>query len=247
VKLLGVDVDAVTIDGLHALIAAAVEERRKWIIAHHNLHSIYLYQRDASMRDLYARARCVHIDGMSLVFLGRLLGLPLRREHRTTYVDWVRPLMTFAAERGFRVFFVGSRPGVAEHAAAVLRQEIPALQIDTAHGYIGTRADDEDTLQVLARIDRFRPDVLMVGMGMPRQEHWILANLERLPAHAILTSGACMDYIAGVVPTAPRWMGRLGLEWLFRLWLEPSRLWRRYLVEPWFIMAGLLRGGAGRK
>jgi N-acetylglucosaminyldiphosphoundecaprenol N-acetyl-beta-D-mannosaminyltransferase len=71
---------------------------------------------------------------------------------------------------------------------------------------------------------------------MPRQEHWIADNLDDLAANAILTAGAAMDYVAGVVPTPPRWMGSAGLEWIFRLFHEPRRLWRRYLVEPWFVL-----------
>ena len=242
-KLLGVEIDAMTMEELHAVIARAVAERRKWIVAHHNMHSIYLANRDPRMRDLYRRARCVHVDGMALIFLGRLLGLDLRREHRVTYVDWVRPLMAFAARQRLRVFYVGSRPGVAARGAALLQQEIPALDIATAHGYIGTGSDDPDNRRVLAEIERFRPDILMVGMGMPRQEHWILDNLTQIHAHAILTSGACMDYVAGAVPTPPRWMARIGFEWLYRLWSEPSRLWRRYLLEPWVVLLLLLRHG----
>ena len=75
----------------------------------------------------------------------------------------------------------------------------------------------------------------MVGMSMPRQERWVLDNFERLNTNAILTAGATLDYAAGAVPTPPRWAGKLGLEWLFRLVAEPKRLWRRYLVEPWFL------------
>ncbi|RUT04502.1 hypothetical protein DSM107010_57820 [Chroococcidiopsis cubana SAG 39.79] len=76
----------------------------------------------------------------------------------------------------------------------------------------------------------------MLGIGMPRQEHWILDNLDRLSANAILTAGAAMDYVAGAVPTPPRWAGQFGLEWLFRLLAEPQRLWRRYSIEPWLIL-----------
>jgi N-acetylglucosaminyldiphosphoundecaprenol N-acetyl-beta-D-mannosaminyltransferase len=242
-NVFGVRVDAATMTDLHAIIAGAIERRERTIVAHHNLHSVYLYHRDARMRALYRQAGCVHIDGMPLVFVGRLLGLDLRREHRVTYVDWVRPLLAFAAGKGFRVFYVGSAPGVAERAAATLQQEIPGLQIATHHGYIGTRVGDADNEQVIAAIQQYAPDILMVGMGMPRQEHWILDNLARINAHAILTSGACMDYVAGVVPTAPRWMGRAGIEWLFRLWSEPSRLWRRYLLEPWYLLFLLARYG----
>jgi len=75
-------------------------------------------------------------------------------------------------------------------------------------------------------------------MGMPLQENWILDNLPDLEADVILPSGACFDYLAGEIPIPPRWMGRVGLEWLYRLGSEPRRLWRRYLVEPWFV-AGL--------
>ena len=239
-KLLGGDVDAVTMDDLHALIASAVAGREKWIVAHHNMHSVYLYHRDPKMRELYRKARCVHVDGMPLIVLGRLRGFALRREHRITYVDLVRPLMALAARKGFRVFYLGSRPGVAARGAALLQSEIPNLQIATHHGYAGMPGQP-DNGEVLAEIERFRPDILMVGMGMPRQEHWIVDNLQDLHAHAILTSGACMDYVAGVVPTAPRWMGRVGAEWLFRLWSEPTRLWYRYLVEPWFILMLLVR------
>jgi N-acetylglucosaminyldiphosphoundecaprenol N-acetyl-beta-D-mannosaminyltransferase len=78
-------------------------------------------------------------------------------------------------------------------------------------------------------------------MGMPRQEIWVLNNLEKLHAKVILTCGACMDYIAGEIPTPPRWMGRVGLEWLYRLLSEPGRLWKRYLVEPWFLGGLLVR------
>ncbi len=100
------------------------------------------------------------------------------------------------------------------------------------------RRDDE---LVVEKINAFRPHVLMVGMGMPRQERWILHRFDELDANAILQSGACFDYVAGAIPTPPRWLGRFGLEWLYRLACEPVRLWRRYLVEPWLVGAWLVR------
>lgn len=241
VKLLGVEIDAVAMEDLHRIIAKAVAEGQRRIIAHHNAHSVYLYHRDPKMRRLYEQAYCVHIDGMPLVLLGRLLGLPLRREHRVTYVDWIRPLMFEAASRGFRIFYLGSRPGIAERGADILRREFPSLRIDTHHGYFDSQADNASSRQVLETIEGFRPDILMVGMGMPRQERWILDNLTDIHAHVILTAGACMDYVAGAIPTPPRWMGKLGIEWFFRLCVEPRRMWRRYLLEPWFLLLLLVR------
>ena len=236
VKLLGVEVEPLTMDDLHAMIAQAVADRKRRLIANHNAHSVYLFHRDAAMRAFYESADAIHIDGMPLVFLGRLLRLPFRREHRVTYVDWIWPLAGEAARRGFRIFYLGSKPGVAERGAAEIRQELPTLEIATHHGFFDRTAGAEENAHVLAAIRDFRPDILMVGMGMPRQEHWILQNAAVIDAPVILTTGACMDYVAGAVPTPPRWMGRWGIEWLHRLASDPARLWKRYLVEPWFVL-----------
>lgn len=234
--MLGITIHALSISQLNALITEAISRNQRWIIANHNLHSIYLYHHDPKMRAFYAKADFTHVDGMALVLLGRLVGLPLRREHRVTYADWTDPLMAEARERGWRVFYLGSKPGVADLGAKILQERFPGLQIATAHGYFDARPDSQENLAVLESINAYQPHVLMVGMSMPRQEHWVLDNLDRLSTNAILPSGAAIDYVAGAVPTPPRWAGRLGVEWLFRLVAEPRRLWRRYLVEPWFLL-----------
>jgi N-acetylglucosaminyldiphosphoundecaprenol N-acetyl-beta-D-mannosaminyltransferase len=238
-KFLGVQLDALPIPELNALIAGSIEQKKRWIIANHNLHSLYLYHHNSKLQDFYAKADYVHIDGMPLILFGKLLGYPLQRKQRVTYADWVWPLMAEAAQKGWRIFYLGSKPGVAEKGARLLREKFAGLQIATAHGYIDTRREGADNIAILAAINAYRPHVLMVGMGMPRQEYWILDNLENIHANVILTSGACIDFVAGAVPTPPRWMGRIGLEWLYRLGSEPKRLWRRYLLEPWFVF-GLL-------
>lgn len=239
-KMLGISVNALSIFQLNSLISEAVDCNHHWIIAHHNLHSAYLYHHDSTMRAFYAKADYTHVDGMALIFLGRLLGLPLKREHRITYADWIYPLMSEATQQGWRIFYLGSKPGVAEQGARVLQKKFPSLQIDTLHGYFDACSNSEENQAVLAAINAYQPHVLMVGMSMPRQEHWILDNIKSIAANAILPCGACIDYIAGTVPTPPRWAGRWGLEWLFRLIAEPGRLWRRYLVEPLFLLRWLL-------
>lgn len=236
--ILGIQIDALDVEKLHSLIGKAIRENRRIVIANHNLHSIYLYHRDPKMRSLYAKAEAVHIDGMPLVYWGRILGYPLRREHRVTYVDWIRPLVSESVRHGWRIFYLGSRPGVAEEGAKKLSQEFPGLIIETHHGYFDTSGEDNE--RVVSYINAFRPHLLLVGMGMPKQEHWILDNLERLSANVILPAGACIDYVAGVIPTPPRWMGRLGLEWLYRLISEPRRLGKRYLVEPWGLVPRII-------
>ncbi|WP_442943492.1 WecB/TagA/CpsF family glycosyltransferase [Nostoc sp.] len=240
-KLLGTKVDALSIRDLNLLIEESIQKKKKWIIANHNMHSLYLFHNDPRMQAFYAKAEYTHIDGMPLLFIGKLLGFPMKREQRVTYADWVWPLMAKAADKGWRVFYLGSKPGVAEKGANILCHKFPGLQIACAHGYIDMNKDSQENLATLAAINAYKPHVLMVGMGMPRQEQWIYENLEHIHPNTILTSGACIDYVAGAIPTPPRWMGKMGLEWLYRLLSEPKRLWRRYLLEPWFLATLFLR------
>lgn len=245
--MLGITVNALSMPQLNALIAEAINLNKRWIIANHNLHSIFLYHHDSKMGDFYAKADYTHVDGMALVLLGQFLGLPLKREHRVTYADWTEPLIAEAAQQGWRVFYIGSKPGVAEQGAKIIKERFPNLQIATADGYFDAQLDSPENRDRLASINAYQPHILMVGMSMPRQEHWILDNLEQISANAILPCGAAIDYVAGTVPTPPRWTGKIGLEWLFRLIAEPKRLWRRYLVEPWFLLKLLMNDLRSKK
>ena len=234
--LLGIRLHAMTKRDLLGAVARAVGDRTRCVIANHNLHSLYLSCHEPKMREFYSSANYTHIDGLSLVLLGRLFRLPLRSAHRTTYLDLVPLLAGEATRRRWRMFFLASRPGVAEKAARTLRTRYPGLLISTRDGYFDTERAGKDNQRVLAEIRDYAPDILMVGMGMPRQETWILENRNQIAAHAIFCCGAVMDYVAGEIPAPPRWLGPLGLEWLYRLLSEPVRLWRRYLVEPWLIL-----------
>jgi N-acetylglucosaminyldiphosphoundecaprenol N-acetyl-beta-D-mannosaminyltransferase len=118
-------------------------------------------------------------------------------------------------------------------------------------GYFDAGSGSAENEAILQQVNRYKPDLLMVGMGMPRQELWIQANFHRLEAHVIMPSGAAIDYTAGAVPTPPRWAGDMGIEWLFRLLSEPRRLFSRYLIEPWYILGLMimdcLRRASGSK
>jgi N-acetylglucosaminyldiphosphoundecaprenol N-acetyl-beta-D-mannosaminyltransferase len=193
------------------------------------------------MREFYRLADYSHIDGMSLIMLGRVLGFPLKRDHRTGYMDFLPLLAKEAASRGWRIFYLGSRSGVAEKAARILRERYAGLQILTHHGHFNAERAGRQNQEVLAEINAYDPHVLMVGMGMPRQEIWVIENQKDIASRAVFCCGALMDYVAGELPTPPRWIGRLGFEWLYRLLSEPARLWQRYLVEPWSVMGQLAR------
>jgi N-acetylglucosaminyldiphosphoundecaprenol N-acetyl-beta-D-mannosaminyltransferase len=240
ISILGAQVDAITMDELHQVITDTVRTNQQKVIANHNLHSLYLYHHDSAMREFYSHASCVHIDGMPLLWFARMAGHSLRAVHRVTYADWFPKLVGAAAQRQWRVFYLGSKPGVGERGAAILRQRNPGLEMAVAHGYFNMHKDSAENRSVLHQINSFSPHLLMIGMGMPRQEHWALQNLDRIQANVIFNSGAAMDYIAGEIPTPPRWSGQIGAEWLFRLASDPYRLWRRYLLEPWMLVWLLL-------
>ncbi|MEL6441269.1 MAG: WecB/TagA/CpsF family glycosyltransferase [Cyanobacteria bacterium J06621_8] len=236
-KLLGIKVNLLNMEQLNSLVEESIGLNKKRIIANHNLNSLYIYHHNFTMRDFYSIADYVHIDGMALVFIGKMLSLPFERSHRVTYADWAWSLMSEAATKSWRIFYLGSKPGVADKGASILRNLYPNLQIATSHGYFAASSNGVANQEIISQIKSYHPHILMVGMGMPRQEEWILENIDEFEANVILPSGACMDYIAGEVSTPPRWMGKVGLEWLSRLTAEPKRLWRRYLVESWFIAA----------
>ncbi len=232
--VLGCKIHALTAPDLTGLVECAVDSREACIIANHNLHSLYLYQRDARLREFFSKAKWIHADGMGIVLLAKATGAKVDRTMRVTYVDWLPLLLERAAARRWRVYYLGSKPGIAKKGIAILLDRFPGLQMDAVHGYFDPAGQEND--RVLREISEFSPDVLMVGMGMPRQEHWIMDNLDRLGSVVLLPCGASIDYVAGEIPTPPRWAGRCGMEWFYRLLAEPSRLWNRYLVEPWGLL-----------
>lgn len=234
--LLSVRIDGFTIDSIFEVIGQSITRKSRCVIGHHNLHSVYLFHHDPAMRAFYDTiADYIFIDGMPLVLWGKMLGLPLARENRFTSVDWLPVLMDLCAKHGWRVFYLGGRPTVMATGIASLQTRYEDLAITGHDGYFDM-ASDRENHRVVDAINAWHTDLLLVGMGMPRQERWILEQLPHLNVSCIMPVGAALDYVAGAIPTPPRWMSRLGLEWLARLIAEPRRLGKRYLVEPWFLL-----------
>ena len=236
IEVLGAQVDLVRPEEVMHHVEAAVEAGAPYLVANHNLHSLYLLQRAPGFAAFFAAADLIEVDSTPVITFTRALGLQSRPFHRCTYLDWRDHFWSVANRKGWRIFYLGGAPGVAEAAAAQLRLSYPDAVIGVRHGYFDAQSGGAENQQVLAEIEAFAPDILFVGMGMPRQETWILQNRAALPPCAVFSVGAAFDYEAGVQKPAPRWMGRAGLEWLFRLAHDPVRLWRRYCWEPWFMI-----------
>ncbi len=246
-RFLDISVQPTTMAELTDVVADGIATNQKWVIANHNLHSLYLYHKEVAeipngpFQRYFNRAHRTHIDGMSIVALARLYGRDVHRTHRIGYIDWLPTLMGSAAEKKWRVFYLGSAPGVTDRGVAILRERHKGLEIKGQHGYFDTNPESVENQEILRQIAEFQPHLLLVGMGMPRQELWVEANFDAIQANVTLVSGAALDYVAGVIPTPPRWSGQLGVEWAFRLAAEPKRLASRYLIEPWTVLRVVAR------
>lgn len=223
----------------------SIENDRRESVLYHNLHSLYSYFTSSTLRDHYQNTTIL-VDGMPIIWLMQLCRIPVTRSHRLTYVDFIMPLMHQAADNGWQVFHIGQHATVQNEALQRIRQQCPGIQIDGHDGYFDLAPHSTQSLEVIDAINRAGTQLLLIGFGAPKQEAWLAAHRHLINAPIVFTCGACMEYVAGHVKTPPRWMGRLGLEWSFRLLENPRRFAFRYLVEPLVLGAILLRNGIGQ-
>jgi N-acetylglucosaminyldiphosphoundecaprenol N-acetyl-beta-D-mannosaminyltransferase len=224
-------VDCISIDYAAVLLTEALLRRERdcpLTIVGPNAHLVTLASRDRRFAEAMQAADLAVPDGISVVMAARLLGFPI--PERVTGGDLMERLCAKAAQYKFRVFFLGGLPGAAIMAACNLRERYPGLEIcGTYCPPVGFERSPAELAHICEEIDSAAPDLLCVAFGAPKQEIWMQANRNLLRVGAILPVGAALDTQAGLRRRAPRGMQRLGLEWLFRLMMEPRRLWRRYL------------------
>jgi N-acetylglucosaminyldiphosphoundecaprenol N-acetyl-beta-D-mannosaminyltransferase len=226
----GVEIHAATFEeSVTSILAqAALPHKMKYVVTPNAAH-VVLLQKDERFRRVYDDAFLVVPDGVPLIWAGRLLDRTL--PERVNGTDLFEALCAGSAERHLRVFLLGGREGAAAAAAAVLMARHPALEISDVYSPpFGFERDAAECENVVARVNRARPDLLFVGLGAPKQEYWMFDNRDRLDVGVALGIGVSFEFVGGVVRRAPRWMQRAGLEWLFRLVMEPARLWKRYVV-----------------
>lgn len=237
-SLLGNKISALTVEQLHEEIRSTVRSGGRELILNTNIHGMNLAARLPWLKEFRNSARIVHCDGEGVVLGARVLGFDI--PCRITYADWLPMLADFSAEQDFSLYFLGARPGITERAAANLIARYPNLRVvGTHHGYFDKTGPESDV--VVAEINRLRPNILIVGFGMPVQEQWLRDNWERIDANIFLAGGGCFDIISGDLRRAPRPLADHGLEWLFLSLIRPRRFLARYLFgNPAFVMRVLL-------
>ncbi|MCK6456257.1 MAG: WecB/TagA/CpsF family glycosyltransferase [Phycisphaerae bacterium] len=242
VDVLGYALRPLREDELIEFLIQASRQRRTTTVAYLNTHVWNLARKDESLRTALTEMSVLYADGMSFVWAARVLGATL--PERLSSADYFERLVQRCADESVSIFLLGGAPGVAERAAARLTEHFPAVRIvGTENGYFPeTRA-----AEVTARVRNSRPDLLIVGMGTPRQEVWLNRHANSLDVPVCWCVGALMDYLAGAERRAPRWVSRTGLEWLFRLSVNPRGKWRRYLVGnprfAWHVLRARFRAG----
>ncbi|GAB2936926.1 hypothetical protein GCM10027047_37040 [Rhodococcus aerolatus] len=225
VAVLGVGVPVLSTPQALDRVSSMVERGAPGAIAFANAHLLTLASTDPGVRDVLRRCALVLNDGAGVSWAARAKGSEFTENLNGT--DFTPLLLERAAERGWRVALLGAAPGVAERAAVALRQRLPGLRVCYAdHGYF----DLERSERVAAQVRASRPHLLLVAMGNPRQERWLDEHLPATGATVGLAVGAFLDFAAGEVARAPRWVRAVHLEWAFRLLLEPRRLFARYVI-----------------
>lgn len=225
------------------LVADAVQQQSRLVMANANLHGLAVMYNSPRMAALLTQPDAmVMIDSMPILFLAALGGNAMPRAKRTTSLDFYDLLFDVGSERNWKFGFLGGTQDVVTRGLAELRRRFPKLDIDGRPGYFdmndrtpGSAYDD-----VLCWLKDKPHDVLIVGMGMPRQEEWIYDVQGEVPTRVFLPAGAYLDYQVGEQRPAPRWMGQVGLEWAFRLSRAPMQLSYRYLVEPILLLSRLI-------
>ncbi|MBI1388092.1 MAG: exopolysaccharide biosynthesis polyprenyl glycosylphosphotransferase [bacterium] len=224
-RLMGIDIDSLTADEFLGRIDEFVHSRIPHQVSYLNADCLNKCWSDRAYRETIAGSDLVYADGMGVVWASRLFGHPL--PERLNANDLLPEFCRRAVEKQYRIFLLGGEPGVAQGAAEAFVERHPGLNIvGSHHGYF----KDEDEAAVIEEIKAAQPDILIVGMGAPKQELWIREHLKELGVSVAWGVGGLLDYTARGIQRAPVWMRKAGLEWLWRLCLEPRRLWKRYLL-----------------
>jgi len=235
INLLGARIDPFTLEQFAERIALSVEKKLSCFVVTLNPELLYRAQSEKYLLAMINRADLVTADGIGIVWACRTTGYPVPQ--RVTGIDLMMRLLELAAEKGWRVFFLGSALGVAEAAAQRAVKLFPGLRVaGTLHGYFSDQENDE----VVSKIKCASPDLLFVALGSPRQERWIDQNFNSPGMPVAMGVGGSLDVLSGNIQRVPEWFMRWNLEWLGRLLREPSR-WKRMLVLPKFMILVLIK------
>jgi len=205
-----------------------------------NVDKIIKMRKDPQFRKTIAGCDLITIDGQPLIWVSRLLGQPIKE--RFGGLDIINGIIPRAADKGYRIYLLGAREEVVEKVVEYYKLKFSSLKIAGWHnGYWEARKEEK----IVTEIRNVKPDILFVAVSSPKKEVFLQKYLRKMDVPFVMGVGGAFDIIAGVTKRAPKWMQRCSLEWLFRLYQEPLRLWKRYLIEDpifvWLVLKELVK------
>lgn len=240
VDVLGVKVSAVDLHTAEQIIAEWIETRSRKYVCVTGVHGVMESQLDPELMRIHNSAGLTTPDGMPLVWCSRYAGADW--VSRVYGPDLVLKVAERSAHEGWKHFFYGAAPGVADEMAERLVKQFPGLAVAGTHSPPFRDLEDDEIDEIARMINQSNADVVWVGLSTPKQERWMAKFRPLLDAPVLAGVGAAFDIHAGRIAQAPPWVQRSGLEWLFRLAVEPRRLWRRYMTNnPRFLRAIVTR------
>lgn len=215
-----------TVEAIEKMI---MEKRKSYVVAI-NVDVVMKIESDPYLKEIVDGADLVLVDGKPLVWISKLHGKPLKA--KISGSDLVPLLCEVSAKKGYRMFIIGGKDGIAEQAKRRLEEKYPDIQIvGTYAPPIGFEKDKKELNKINNMISEVKPDLLITCFGCPKQEKWIYENINRYDAKVSVCAGATVDFLAGNVKRAPRWMSEHGLEWFYRFLQEPKRMFGRYFID----------------
>jgi exopolysaccharide biosynthesis WecB/TagA/CpsF family protein len=240
IKFLNTYIDNVTMDEALAEIDKFINDKNSHYVVTPNVDHIVKLEEDEEFREVYNNADLILTDGMPLVWISKLLKKEIKE--KVSGSDLFPNVCKLAAEKNYSIFLLGAAEGVAQKAANVLQDKYKGLNIiGTYSPSYGFEKNKDEIKEIIRLINKKKPDILAVGLGAPKQEKFIYKYRNDLKVPISLAIGASIDFEAGNVKRAPKWMQSCGLEWFYRFIKEPNRMFKRYFVDDMKIMKVYLK------
>lgn len=229
-QLLNTYVNNVDMDETVALIEQIIETGKKGYVVAVNVDVLVKIENDPYLKKIADEADLTLVDGKPLVWISKLYHRPVKA--KISGSDLVPRLCNTASENGYSVFILGGKDGIAEKAKNNLLKKMPNINIvGTYSPPLGFEKNKDELEKINSLISNAKPNILIVCFGCPKQEKWIYENYQKYDANVSICAGATVDFLAGNIKRAPRWMSEFGLEWFYRFTREPKRLFKRYFLD----------------
>lgn len=230
IKFLNTEVDNITMNEAVQKIEQLILNKKPSYVVTPNIDHIVKLESDKEFQEVYKEADLILTDGMPLIWISKLKKNPIKE--KVSGSDLFPEVCKLAANKGYKVFLLGAAEGVAAKAAENLKLKYKGLNIvGTYSPSYGFEKNEYEIQQIIKMIKEVKPDILAVGLGAPKQEKFLYKYRNQLNVPVVLAIGASIDFEAGNVNRAPKWMQHIGLEWFYRLCKEPKRMFKRYLVD----------------